>query len=66
VYTEACTVLRAVAADFFYNFWCLETVRITGFGTYQDASTVVRKTLDWQRSMVSMFEVEAVPHSCIP
>jgi hypothetical protein len=26
----------------------------------------VRKTLDWKRSRISVFEVEAGPHSCIP
>jgi hypothetical protein len=26
----------------------------------------VRKTLDWARSGISMFEVEAIPHSFIP
>jgi hypothetical protein len=36
------------------------------FGTCQGASTVRRKTLDRKRSMISMFEVEAVPHSYIP
>jgi hypothetical protein len=35
-------------------------------GTYHGASTVMRMTLDWNRSRVSMLEVEAVPQSCIP
>jgi hypothetical protein len=35
-------------------------------GTYHGASTMMRKTLDWNRSRISMLEVEAVPQSCIP
>jgi hypothetical protein len=35
-------------------------------GTYQGASTILRKTLDWNHSRISMLEVEAVPQSCIP
>jgi hypothetical protein len=41
------------------------SVRITVFGTYQGASTVLPETSDWNRSMVSIFQVEAVPHNCI-
>jgi hypothetical protein len=26
----------------------------------------MRKALDWKRFSISMFDVEAVPHSCIP
>jgi hypothetical protein len=26
----------------------------------------MRKAFDWKRSRISMFEVEAVPQSCIP
>jgi hypothetical protein len=35
-------------------------------GMYHGASTMMRKTLDWNRSRISMLEVKAVPHSCIP
>jgi hypothetical protein len=35
-------------------------------GTYHGASTMMRKTLDWNRSRISMLEVEAVPQSYIP
>jgi hypothetical protein len=55
---EASTVLRAVAADFFFNCW--------HFGTYQGASTIMPKAFDWIRSRISMLEVEAVPQSSIP
>jgi hypothetical protein len=58
---EASTVLRAVAADFFFNCWYLEILRITVFDTYQGASTIMRKAFDWKRSRISMLEVEAVP-----
>jgi hypothetical protein len=30
-------------------------------GTYQGASTIVRKTLDWNLSRISMLQVEAGP-----
>jgi hypothetical protein len=32
-------------------------------GTYHGASIMMRKTLDWNLSRISMFEVEAVPHT---
>jgi hypothetical protein len=35
-------------------------------GTYHGAPTIMRKTLDLNRSRISMLEVEAVPQSCIP
>jgi hypothetical protein len=64
VYTEARTLLRAVKTDFFFNCWCLEILsdnqkcRVP-MGVYNHA----RKILDWKRSRISMFEVEAAPHS---
>jgi hypothetical protein len=61
MYTEARTVLRAVVVDFFFNCWCLESSSVTVLGTYQGASTIVRKTLDWKRSRISVFEVEVMP-----
>jgi hypothetical protein len=60
VYTEERTVLRAVTTDFYFKCWKLE-IRINVFGTYQGASTIMCNTLDWKRSRISMFEVEAVP-----
>jgi hypothetical protein len=42
------------------------SVLITVFGTYEGASTIMHKTLDWKRSRISLFDVEVVPHSCIP
>jgi hypothetical protein len=63
---EASTVLRAVAADFFFNCWYLEVLSNNLFGTYQGASTIVRKAFDWKHSRISMLEVDAVPQSCIP
>jgi hypothetical protein len=63
---EANTILRAVVEEFFFNCWYLEILRITIFGTYQGASTIMHKAFDWKRSRISMLEVEAVPQSCIP
>jgi hypothetical protein len=62
---EASTVLRVVAADFSFNCWYLESLRITVLGTYEDASTIMRKAFDWKRSRDSMLKVEAVSQSCI-
>jgi hypothetical protein len=62
---EASTILRAVAADFFFNCWYLETPtdnRILHQGTF----TIKRKVFDWKCSRISVLEVEAVPQSCIP
>jgi hypothetical protein len=68
VSAQANTVLRAVAADFFCSssvgVW--RSLRITVFGTYLGASTIMRKASDWKLSRISMFEVEAVPQCCIP
>jgi hypothetical protein len=47
---EASTVLRAVAVDFFFNCWYLEIPSDNGIDTYQGASTIMRKALDWKRS----------------
>jgi hypothetical protein len=65
VCAKASSVLRAVVADFF-NCWCLEIPSDTVLGTYQGASTIMRKVFDWKRTRISMLEVGAVPQSCIP
>jgi hypothetical protein len=44
----------------------LRSFRMSELGTYHGASTMMRKTLDWNLSIISMLEVEAVPQSCIP
>jgi hypothetical protein len=64
VCTEARTISRAVAVDFFLVVGVRKSVRITVFGTYQGASTIMWRALDWKRSRISMFEVESIPHSC--
>ena len=38
--------------------------RITVFGTYHGASVMILRTLDWNLSRISIFEFDAVPHSC--
>jgi hypothetical protein len=38
---------------------------MTIIGMYRGLSTIVHKTLHWECSWISMFEVEAVPHGCI-
>jgi hypothetical protein len=66
MYAEASTISRAVAriSSLAVGIW--RSLRITVFGTYQGASTIMRKAFDWKRSRISMLEVEAVPQSCIP
>jgi hypothetical protein len=63
---EAITVLRAVAADSSLTVGILRSPHITLFGTNQDASTIMHRSFDWKLSRISMFEMEAVPQSCIP
>ena len=35
-------------------------------GTYRGASVIMRSTFDWNRSSISRFEFDAIPHSWIP
>jgi hypothetical protein len=49
-------LLRAVVVDFIFTAGVWRSFRITIFGTYQGASTVRRKALDWKHSMISVFE----------
>jgi hypothetical protein len=60
---EASTVLRAVAADFFFNCWYLE---IPSDNRIRHVPRYVRKAFDWKGSRISMLEVEAVPWSFVP
>jgi hypothetical protein len=39
---------------------------MTKFDTYQGASTISRKTLDWKRSKISIFELDVVPQIWMP
>jgi hypothetical protein len=39
---------------------------LTAFGTYHGASVIRRRAFDWKGAIISMFEVEAVPHSWTP
>jgi hypothetical protein len=50
-------VLRAVAADFFLTFGVWRSLRITVFGTYQGASTIIRKAFDLKLSKIYILEV---------
>jgi hypothetical protein len=61
----ASTLLLAVVTVYFLTVDVWRSLRITVFGTYQGASTIMCKTLDWKRSRISMFEVKAAPHNCI-
>jgi hypothetical protein len=61
---EASTVLRAVAADFFFNRWYLE---ILSDNRIRHVPRCVQgEAFDWKLSRISMLEVEAVPQRCIP
>jgi hypothetical protein len=63
---EASTVLRAVAADFFFNCWYFEIPSVNRIRHIPGCVTIMRMAFDWKRSGISMLEVEAVPQSCIP
>lgn len=39
---------------------------IISFVTYQGASTIIRRTLDWNLWIVLIFDTDAVPHNCMP
>jgi hypothetical protein len=47
-------VLRAVVTDFFFSCWRLEISSDNSIGTCRGASAVMRKTLDWKRSGISI------------
>jgi hypothetical protein len=53
VYTEARTVLKAVSS-LTVGVW--RSLRITVFGTNQNASAILRKTFEWKRYGISMLE----------
>jgi hypothetical protein len=63
---EASTVLRAIAADFFFNCWYLEIPSDNRIRHIPWCFHCHVKAFDWKRSRISMLEVEAVPQSCIP
>jgi hypothetical protein len=63
---KSITIVRAVTADFFFDCRAAEVLSDSELGTYHGASTIMRKTLDWNRSRIAMLEVEAVPQICIP
>jgi hypothetical protein len=65
VCAEASAVLRAVAADLF-NCWYLEVPSDNRIGHVPRCVHYMRKAFDWKRSRISMLEVEAVPHICVP
>jgi hypothetical protein len=58
--------MGAESADFFFYCWYSKVLRMTEFWTYQGAFTISRKTLDWKRSKILMFEFEVVPQSWMP
>jgi hypothetical protein len=62
---EPSTVLRAVAVDFFFNCWYLESPSDNRI-QHESRRIIMRKAFDCKRSRISMLEVEAVPQSCIP
>jgi hypothetical protein len=57
-------VLWRLIPDLTVGIWrsCL----IASFGTYQDASVIIRRVFDWKRSRISMLDVDVVPQSCMP
>jgi hypothetical protein len=60
------TLLGAVRQISYLTVGIWRSLQITVFGTYQGASTIMRKAFEWKFSRISMLEVEAIPQSCIP
>jgi hypothetical protein len=58
--------MGAVAADFFFDGCQLEVSTDVMFGTYQGASTIMRRAFECKRSSISMLDVDAVPQSWMP
>jgi hypothetical protein len=48
------TIVRAVTADFFFDCRAAEVLSMSELGTYHGTSTMMRKTLDWNRYRISM------------
>jgi hypothetical protein len=63
--TEASNILRAVAGISLLAIGISRSLRITVFGMYQGASSIMHK-VDWKRFRISMLEVEAVLQSYNP
>jgi hypothetical protein len=66
VYIEVCALnseLQLWISSLTVGVW--RSHRITVFGTYQGMSTVMHKILDWKRSRISVFEVEAIHPVCL-
>jgi hypothetical protein len=61
MWAETRTVLRAVAADFFFNCWYLEIPSDNRIRHIPRCVHYMRKAFDWKRSRISMLEVEALP-----
>jgi hypothetical protein len=66
MYAEASTILRAAAADFFFNCWYSEISLDNCIRNIPRDVHYHAKAFDWKRPRISMLEVEAVPQSCIP
>jgi hypothetical protein len=63
---KSSTTVIAVTADFFFDCWAAEVPSDEWIRDVPGASAIMRKTLDWNLSRISMLEVEAVSQSCIP
>ena len=65
---ERRVVFGSLHCIFVLLVWPLVFVRsrlIIALGIYQGASVIMRSTFDWNRSSISRFEFDAVPHSWI-
>jgi hypothetical protein len=63
---EASTVLRVVAADFFFNCWYLEIPSDNRIRHLPRCVNYHAQGFHWKRSRISMLEVEAVPRVGAP
>jgi hypothetical protein len=66
VCTEANSVKGAEAAISSFTVGIWMSLWMKELDTYQGASTISRKTMDWKRSKISMFEFDVLPQSWMP
>jgi hypothetical protein len=62
---ESCVVGDTVGSHFLSYRWHLSCF-ITTLGTYHGASVIIHTTFDWNLLRMSISELDAVPHNCIP
>jgi hypothetical protein len=54
----------AVAADLFFNCWCMEIPSDNCIWHVPRCAPIMHKAFEWECSRISLLEAEAVPQSC--